>query len=80
MRESDYQWFLNNYLNLYEKYGEQYLAIKDKTVLGTYSSYADAVKNTLKKEEIGTFIVQFCNGEETAYTNYISSLNVLSER
>lgn len=72
----DYQWFLKNYLTLFSKYGIAFLAIKNEAVLGTYSSYAEGVNTTSKSQEIGTFIIQKCNGDETAYTNYISSTNV----
>ena len=74
LQDQDYQWFLDNYDNLFREYGRTYLAIKNAKVLGSYPSYADAVKNTEKNEELGSFIVQYCNGEESGYTNYISSM------
>lgn len=74
MLENEYKWFLENYDDLFAQYGTVYLAIKNKTVLGVYTSYAEGVKETLKKEDPGTFIVQKCNGNESAYTNYISSM------
>lgn len=77
LQESDYKWFLENYKRLFEQYGESYLAIKNQTVLGVYSSYAEALRETEKKEQIGSFIIQFCNGNETGYTNYISSMFVM---
>ncbi len=77
MQERDYKWFLDNYDMLFKEYGVKYLAIKNEKVLGAYSTYADAVKETEKTEKIGTFIIQLCNGDETAYTNYISSLNLV---
>lgn len=75
IQDTDYQWFLGNYSNLFEKYGMAYLVIKNKTVLGVYKSYAEGVRNASNGEELGTFIVQKCNGDESAYTNYISSMN-----
>lgn len=75
MQDKDYQWFIDHYLELYKKYGSAYLVIKDQKVLGAYSSYAEGVMETAKSEELGTFIVQLCNGLESAYTNYISSVN-----
>lgn len=74
MLENEYQWFLENYNDLFKQYGIAFLAIKNKSVLGVYQSYAEGVKKTLQSEEPGTFIVQKCNGEESAYTNYISSM------
>ena len=77
LQEADYKWFLEHYKELYEKYGESYLAIKNQTVLGAYASYAEALHETEKTEPISSFIVQFCNGNETGYTDYISSMFVM---
>ena len=71
MQRSDFNWFLNNYDSLYKKYGHKYLVIKNHAVLGAYNNMREALDNT--KEELGTFIVQECNGDESAYTNCISS-------
>ena len=71
MRRSDFNWFLNSYADLYEEYGHKFLVIKDKKVLGSYDSVREALNST--HEELGTFIVQECNGDESAYTNYIAS-------
>ncbi len=75
MQEADYQWFLENYSELFNKYGDVYLAIKEKTVLGIYKSYAEGVLATMKKEPLGSFIVQRCGNDESAFTNYISSMS-----
>lgn len=74
MQNSDYQWFLDHFTELYNEYGSVYLAIKDKKVLGVYHSYAEGVTATRKKEPLGSFIVQKCGADESAYTNYISSM------
>ena len=73
MRSQDYQWFLENYDSLFKKYGKSFLVIRNKEILGVYSSYAEGVKEACKRAELGTFIVQECNGDESGYTNYISS-------
>lgn len=75
MQEKDYYWFLENYESLYKEYGCAYLAIKNSKVLGAYKSYADGVRSTQATEELGSFIVQLCNGDESAYTNIITSMN-----
>lgn len=74
MQESDYKWFIENYDSLFKHYGNAFLAIKDKRVLGVYSSYAEGVRKTSEAEEMGSFIVQKCNGDTSGYTNYISSI------
>jgi hypothetical protein len=71
MQRSDFNWFLNNYSELYKKYGHKFLVIKNKEILGAYTSVREALDNT--NEEMGTFIIQECNGTASAYTNYIAS-------
>lgn len=79
MQEKDFKWFLENKEKLFEQYGNTVLVIKDRKVISTYSTYAEAVKKTLKTEEAGSFIVQECSGTPEAYTNLIMSvgLNVI---
>ena len=67
-QETDFEWFLTNYSDLYEEYGKKYLAIKNCSVLGAYDSYAEGVRKTSRTEELGTFIVQLCNGTESGCT------------
>jgi hypothetical protein len=77
MQDRDFEWFLENYNDLYDKYGRSFLAIKNEKVLGVYSSFNEAVDATLLSEEIGTFIVQECNGNESAYTVQIASMHFM---
>lgn len=77
IQDQDFQWFLDNYDSLFEQYGNKYLAIKDKKIIGVYKTYAEGVKETQKTEELGSFIIQHCNGDESGYTNYISSMNFM---
>ena len=71
MQRSDFNWFLNNYDSLYKEYGHKFLAIKNHCVLGAYDTVREAIDNT--KEEPGTYIIQECSGDESAYTNYVAS-------
>jgi len=36
--KEDYNWFLDKYGELFEKYGESYIAIKQRRVLGVYKT------------------------------------------
>lgn len=74
MQERDFKWFIDNYDDLFAKYGVSFLAIKSEQVLGSFSSYSEAVNKTMETEPLGTFIVQECNGTEAAYTNYIATV------
>jgi len=73
--KEDYIWFKNNYQSLQEKYGNAFLAIKNKQILGVYSSYGEGVEVTAKSEPMGTFIVQECNRDFYAYIGSIASMN-----
>lgn len=77
MQDNDYGWFIENYREIYRKYGKSYVVIKNKTVLGSYSTYAEGLSATVVTEKIGSFIVQKCTGDETGYTNYILSTDFL---
>lgn len=76
-QDKDFEWFLRNYSELFKQYGKKYLVIKNATVLGTYDTPGEAVRKTSQTEELGTFIVQFCNGDESGYTNHITSMNFM---
>lgn len=71
---ANFEWFKSNLKSLYETYGDCYLAIKNKKVIGVYKSYCDGVKNTQKTEREGTFIVQRCGKDSKCYTEYINAL------
>lgn len=75
MPDIDFKWFVDNMKDLYAIYGHVFLAIKNQRVLGAYSSYGECVRETQKVEPLGTFIVQECGDNESAYTNYIASMS-----
>ena len=77
MRIDDFNWFISEYMNIYHKYGRCYVAIKNKTILGAYSSAREAIDNVSKKYQRGTFIVQECNGNPSGYTCTISTIGVV---
>lgn len=74
----DFDWFVENHDKLFKEYGHCFLAIKDERVLGAYSSYAAAVRETVKSVPLGDFIVEECTEDESGYTNYIASMGLLA--
>lgn len=79
MGDANFEWYLSNAEKLFEMYGNSFIAIKDRQVIGTYSAYGEAVRNTMKTEAPGSFIVQQCGPDESAYTVCISSMNFCEE-
>ena len=73
MQDQDYRWYKDNLQSLFEQYGNSVLAIKNRTVLGVYHTIPEAVDETAKTEQLGTFIVQQCGPDKSAYTAYIAS-------
>lgn len=66
-RKNDFDFFVDNYQELYKKYGHKFLAIKDKSVLGYYDAVQDAISDLSGNYELGSYIIQECNGDESAY-------------
>lgn len=72
-QNDDFDWFVEHYNELYQKYGHKHLVIKNQKVIGVYDSLLEGIKET--KEELGTFLVQECNGDKSAYTIYSHKSN-----
>ena len=72
-QSSDYDWFIDNYDKIVDEFGTGYIVIKNKTVLGRYTSYAEGVRTTMLHEPIGTFIVQKCSGNPSDDVEYINT-------
>ena len=64
-RKKDFEYFIEHYQELYEKYGHKFIAIKNNTVLGVYNSEIAAMDDISKQYPLGTFIIQECNGDES---------------
>lgn len=77
MQDRDFSWFVEHYHSLYEQYGHKYLAIKDAKVIGSYDNFMDGILNTAEHEPLGSFIVQECNGDESAYSAYITTPGII---
>lgn len=71
-KNEDFEWFVEHYDELYEKYGVSYIAIRDKIILGVYKTIQDGLNDLLKNFQMGEFILQFCNGDESGYTAIIN--------
>ena len=66
--EKDFDFYLEHQDELITKYNGKYIVIKNGQVLGAYSSDIEAVDETSKVHEIGTFLVQYCAPGREGYT------------
>ena len=71
--DNDFQWFLDNYDDLYQKNGHKFYAIQNKQILGMYDDQNEAIDETMKTHPLGMLCVQECNGDESGYTVTIMS-------
>jgi hypothetical protein len=60
MQEQDFNYFLQNMESLYKAHGHKFVSIKNQAVLGVYDTFNAALENTLKTDELGTFLIQEC--------------------
>jgi hypothetical protein len=58
--DKNYDFFTENLDALFKRYGDAFVVIKNKEVIGSYPSFMDAFTATLRTEKLGTFIIQQC--------------------
>jgi hypothetical protein len=71
--EKEFNYFLANLDELVKKYNGKYLVIKDNNVLGSYDDPDSALRETIKTNPLGTFLMQRCEKDKSAYTQVFHS-------
>ena len=66
--DREFQFYLDNQSAMVEKYDGKVIAVKGGRVLGAYDSYLDALTETAKSHEEGTFLLQRVSEGEKDYT------------
>ena len=69
----EFEFYLENQNELVKKYNGKYIVIKNCLVIGEYDSVIEAVTETSKQHELGTFLVQKCELGEDSYTQTFHS-------
>lgn len=69
----EFEYYLKHQDELVEKYNGKTIVIKGECVLGAYNSDQEAIQETCKTEELGTFLVQLCTPGDEAYTQTFHS-------
>lgn len=71
--DNDFDWFVRHYPAFQKTYGDCFIAIKDKRVIGVFENYSDGYE-VIKKQFIpGSFIIQECSTTRKAYIVYLFS-------
>lgn len=75
--EREFHYYLEHQDELVKDYNGKFIVIKDCKVLGAFASPLEAVENTRKQHELGTFLVQKCEPGNASYTQtYHSRVSV----
>lgn len=75
-KHEDFCFFVKNYSDFAEKYGNKYLAIKGKKILGVFDSIQELLSTLSKHYKIGTYIIQECSKDKIAYHTTIMRLQI----
>ena len=68
-----FEYYLSHQEELVRQFDGKYIVIKDGRVLGAYASEAEAIRETTRDHELGTFIVQKCEAGNEAHTQVFHS-------
>ena len=75
MQEQDFVWFQNHYKEFQQRYGNAFLAIKNKQIIGVFPTFAEGVRTMRKTEKRGSYIVQECRVNSAISYATISSMS-----
>lgn len=78
MFEAELDFFKSNQDSLVEKYKGKVLVLRNKEVVGVYSTTLEAYSEAKKSFALGTFMIQPCAPGPEAYTVTISTLGLLA--
>lgn len=67
MLEKEYKYFNDNQDDIIKKYLNKFIVIKGEQIIGSYDTEEDALKDTLKNNKLGTFLLQFVSASKDNY-------------
>ena len=79
MSDSNYNFFIASINDFCKTYEGQFIVIKNQKIIGSYRTFEEAYDETVKKEDLGTFLIQFCTRDQSALANSFCSNNVAFE-
>jgi hypothetical protein len=71
--EKEFEYYLDHQDELVKKYNGKFVVIKGCSVIGAYDSELQALEETTKIHEMGTFLVQKCEPGSDSYTQSFHS-------
>lgn len=71
--EQEFKYYRDHQEELVAKYNGKFVVIKDLKVIAAYDIELDAIRETAKRFELGTFLVQKCEPGKSGYTQTFHS-------
>ncbi len=71
--EPEFDYFLSHQDELVKKYRGKFVVIQNEKVIGVYDSEFEAIEETTKTSELGTFLVQQAEPGTESYTQVYHS-------
>lgn len=71
--QKEFHYFIKNQDKLVENYNGKFIVIKGNKVIGAYDDELQAIRETSKNHELGTFLVQKCEPGSDSYTQTFHS-------
>ncbi len=71
--EREFRYYLLHQPELVQHYAGKVVVIKNQSIIGAFDNEADAVHETAKSHELGTFLIQRCENGSDAYTQTFHS-------
>jgi hypothetical protein len=75
MLEKEYKYYESIADELAKKYPHKFAVIKGEKVIGVYDTIPDALKETAKDNELGTFIIQQCEEVDRSIQRFHSRVS-----
>jgi hypothetical protein len=80
MIENEFKYYLAHQAELVEKYNGKFIVLKNEQVIGSYDSNREAYSETVKKETLGTFLIQHCTPGSESYSQTFHSQVIIHAR
>lgn len=59
--KKNFDFYIKNHNEIIKKYLNKFIIIKDEKIIDSYDTFEEAIKESSKKYELGTFIIQKCS-------------------
>ena len=59
--KQNFEYYQKNHKEIAKKYLNKFIVIKNQEIIGAYDTFEEAVSESSKEHELGTFIVQKCS-------------------